>query len=227
MDSRHIFNGKKVLAGKDWVQGFLKRSPQSGLRTAEPTSIGRAVGCNSVQVGRYYDLLEETYHTHQNIQPSHIWNVDESGLVTVHKPSKILAYKGQKQVGKITSGEKGRTITAVCAMNAVGMYVVPMLVFPRIYFNNRLLHGGPPQTIGGASRSEWIDQELFRKWLEHFIRVVKPSSDDSLILLLDGHVSDKSLEVIKLARRSGITIICFLPHTIHVLQPLDEVFCVL
>ena len=149
--------------------------------------------------------------THQNIQPSHIWNVDESGLVTVHKPSKILAHKGQKQVGKITSGEKGRTITAVCAMNAVGTYAAPMLVFPRIHFNDRVLHGAPSQTIGGASRSGWIDQELFRKWLEHFIPAVKPSSDNPHILLLDGHVSRKSLEVIQLARRSGITIILSRP----------------
>ena len=220
----HKFNEDKQVAGKDWVHGFLRRNPQICLRAPEPTSIGRAVGCNSVQVGRFYDLVEETYRMHPSIQPCHVWNVDETGLVTVHKPSKVLAPTGQKQVGKITTGEKGRTITAVCAFNAVGTYVAPMMVFPRVYFNDRLLHGAPPQTVGVASKSGWIDQGLFRKWLEHFIHTVKPSTGDPHILFLDGHVSHKSLEVIDLARKNGITLICFPPHTTHVLQPLDRVF---
>jgi len=55
-----------------------------------------------------------------SLEPSHVWNVDETGLITaVHRPSKILASKGQKQVGKITSAERGKLITAVCAFNAV------------------------------------------------------------------------------------------------------------
>lgn len=159
----HKFNKKKELAGKDWVQGFLGRNQQICLRSAEPTSIGRATGCNSVQVSRFYDLVKETYQVLHNIQPSHVWKVDETGLVIVHRPSKILAPKNQKQVKKITSSEKGRTITAVCAFNAVGTYVAPMLVFPRIYMNNRLLYGAQPRTVGVASRSKRIDQELFRK----------------------------------------------------------------
>ena len=172
------------------MQGFLKRTPQLSWRSAQPTSIGRAVGCNSVQVGRFYDVLEETYQGQQHIHPSHIWNVDETGLVTVHRPSKVLAPKGQKQVGKVTSGEKGRTITAVCAFNAVGTYVAPMLVFPRVYFNDRLLHGAPPQTVGVTSRSGWIDQELFKNWVERFIRMVKQSTDDQHILLLSACQSE-------------------------------------
>ena len=139
----HKFNKEKELAGKDWVQGFLGRNPQICLRSAEPTSIGRATGCNSVQVSRFYDHVKETYRVLQKIQPSLAWNVDETELVIVHRPSKILAPKGQKQVGKITSGEKGRTITAVCAFNAVGTYVAPCNV--GLYMNDRLLYEAPPQ----------------------------------------------------------------------------------
>jgi len=46
--------------------------------------------------------------------------MDESGLTVVHKPRKVLAKKGMKQVGKVTSGEKGETTTIVCAVNAAG-----------------------------------------------------------------------------------------------------------
>lgn len=49
-----------------------------------------------------------------------IWNVDESGISTVHVPPKILATKGVKQVGAMTSGEKGNTVTMIAAINAGG-----------------------------------------------------------------------------------------------------------
>jgi len=220
----HRFDKKKEMAGKDWLHGFLRRNSELSLRTPEPTSIARAAGCNSVQVNRFYDILEDTYKSLKSLEPSHVWNVDETGLVTVHRPSKILASKGQKQVGKITSAERGKLITAVCAFNAAGTYVAPMLIFPRVYFNDRLLHGAPPQTVGVTSKSGWIDQGLFAKWLEHFIHMVKPSVEDPHVLLLDGHVSHKSLEVVDLCRQNGITLLCFPPHTTHVLQPLDRVF---
>ena len=43
-----------------------------------------------------------------------IWNVDETGLTTVHKPNKILAVKGAKQVDKIRSAERGELV--LCAL---------------------------------------------------------------------------------------------------------------
>jgi len=40
----------------------------------------------------------------------------------------VLAQHGDKQVGKITSAEKGETTTVVCAVSASDIYVPPMLV---------------------------------------------------------------------------------------------------
>ena len=42
-----------------------------------------------------------------------IWNVDETGVTTVQRPSKIVAKCGTKQVGALTSAERGRLVT-VC-----------------------------------------------------------------------------------------------------------------
>lgn len=219
----HPFNKHKKQAGKMWVAGFLRRHPELSLRSPEPTSIARAAGFNPTQVGRFYDLVEQAFKD-KSYDAGHIWNVDETGLVTVHKPSKVIAKKGQRQVGKITSGERSKTITAVCAFNAAGTYIPPMLVFPRVYMNNRLLTGAPPQTFGVASPSGWIDKVLFKKWFDHFVAIVKPSVDNPHLMFLDGHVSHKSIEVIEAARQNGVTLISFPPHTTHALQPLDCVF---
>ena len=219
----HGFDSEKQLAGKDWAAGFLRRNPEISLRTPEPTSIGRAVGFNVVQVGRFYDLLEKAYSDY-GFDRAHVWNVDETGLTCVHTPGKIIGKKGQCQIGKITSGEKGRTVTAVCAYNAEGTFIPPMVIFPRAKMNQRLIHDAPLGTIGAASKNGWIDSSLFLQWFEHFVKRVKPSTDYPHLILLDGHVSHKSLPLIEAARSHGVTLLCFPPHTTHALQPLDCVF---
>lgn len=47
-------------------------------------------------------------------------NIDESGISDIPKPRKIIASQGEKQVGKITAGERGEIVTACCAINAIG-----------------------------------------------------------------------------------------------------------
>lgn len=42
-----------------------------------------------------------------------MYNVDESGLHTVHKISKILATTSIKQIGKVTIGERGELVTII------------------------------------------------------------------------------------------------------------------
>ena len=99
-----------------------------------------------------------------------------------------------------------------------------MLIFPRVKMNQRLIREAPLGTIGAASKSGWIDSSLFLQWFEHFVKRVKPSTDDLHLILLDGHISHKSLPLIEAARSHGVTLLCFPPHTTHALQPLDCVF---
>ena len=47
-------------AGKDWLQGFRSRHGIS-LRTAENTSLARAIGFNRPTVKRFYDNLSDVF----------------------------------------------------------------------------------------------------------------------------------------------------------------------
>ena len=219
----HPFNPVDKMAGEDWLGGFLKRHPELTIRKPEATSIGRAVGFNKPQVDTFYRNLHSLIEKN-NLSAHKIWNVDESGLTTVHIPRKIIAKKGAKQVGKVTSGEKGKTVTTVCCMNAGGTFVPPMLIFPRKHMAQSLLNGAPVGTIGYASPNGWIDAGLFVIWLNHFISHVRPSTADRHLIVLDGHCSHKTIEVIDLARKNGIDILVLPLHTTHRLQPLDTVF---
>jgi len=46
-----------------------------------------------------------------------VWNVDESGLTTIHTLRNTITRKSAEQVRKMTSGEKGKTVTTVSCMS--------------------------------------------------------------------------------------------------------------
>jgi len=212
---------KNECAGKSWLRGFLGRHPELAIRTPEPTSLGRAVGFNKPSVQKFFDIYKSEL-TKDTYTSDRIFNMDESGVTAVHRPGKVLSRKGDKQIGKVCSGEKGQTTTVICCVSAAGFYVPPMLIFRRKRFTELLLRDSPPGTIGACSANGWVDSELFIKWLTHFISVVKPSPTNKVILILDGHSSHKTLGAVELARQHGIVMMSLPPHTTHKMQPLDR-----
>lgn len=66
--------------------------------------------------------------------PENIYNLDETGLTSVQTPGKVLAPKGTKQIGQVTSAERGELVTMCCAINAIGNAIPPFFVFPRVNF---------------------------------------------------------------------------------------------
>ena len=99
-------------------------------------------------------------------------------------------------------------MTVLVAVSASGIYVPPMLIFKRQRMNDLLLRGSPAGTIGACSQNGWIDCDLFVKWMKHFIKCVKASQTDKVLLILDGHCSHKSLDVTDQARANGVIMIC-------------------
>lgn len=122
------FNQATKMAGRDWLKGFMKRNSKISVRKPEATSINRITAFNKPAVSRFYDNLDSVMKIH-NFQPDRIFNVDETGLTTVHEPEPVLAEKGVKQVGAATSGERGKTHTACyCAVKCGEMFQAEFFV---------------------------------------------------------------------------------------------------
>ena len=214
---------KSPSAGIDWLKGFLRRHSSLSIRAPEATSISRAVGFNRPQVSAFFHVLKDALDK-SHVDALKIWNMDETGLSNVHKPVNIVAIKGARSVGKITSGERGVTVTVLCAMNAAGTFVPPTFVYPRKRMVQSLMNGAPAGALGLCTASGWTDSSIFMRWLQHFTTFIKCSPKDPHILVLDGHHSHKTLEACLFAREKGVIIITFPPHCTHRLQPLDVCF---
>ena len=109
------------MAGKDWLRGFFSRHPSLSIRTPQGTNLARAVAFNKLKVQQFFHIYREVLETHP-FTPVRVWNMDETGITNVQKPGKIMTTKGVRQMGKMTSGESGVTVTAIYAMSAAGQW---------------------------------------------------------------------------------------------------------
>lgn len=183
---RHEFNKIRQEAGKDWLKLFLKRNPQISLRKQEGTSINRIKAFNEDSVKTFFTNLESLLEKYKFV-PSRMFNVDETGISTVQKPSKQLGPKDVKQFGSKISWERGKNVTAICATSASGSFVPPLLIFPRKRMSPALTKNGPVEGIYAVTKNGWSDEKCFLQWLEHFRVYTNSSPENPILLILDNH----------------------------------------
>uniref|UniRef100_A0A2S2NP39 Jerky-like n=1 Tax=Schizaphis graminum TaxID=13262 RepID=A0A2S2NP39_SCHGA len=208
-------------AGIDWFTAFLKRNPTLSIRQPEATSISRAMNFNPANIKLFMDKYESVLLKYK-FEAQHIYNLDETGITTVQNTEKVVALKGKKQIGAITSGERGTLVTMCLAVNATGNFIPPMFIFPRVNYKDFFIRGGPTGCIGAANKSGWMQGEEFLIFMKHFANYVRPSVDRKILVLLDNHESHLFLPVIDFCREVGIVLLSFPPHCSHKIQPLDR-----
>ncbi|XP_065650497.1 uncharacterized protein LOC136078641 [Hydra vulgaris] len=204
------------IAGRQWLRGFMLRRNELFLRNPEATSMARATAFNCYTVRELFTNLKDVRLRHK-FQPQNIMLMRD--ITTVQKPVKVIAGKGDKQVGRITTAERGTLVTVCCAVNGIGNSIPPFFIFPRVHFKASMINGGSPGRVGVANLSGWMNVATFLEWMKHFIQNVKCSPARPVLLLLESHVSIVCLD---LPKKNGITMLSFPPHCSHKLQPLDR-----
>lgn len=206
-------------AGEEWMKLFRARHKIS-LRTPEATSLSRATSFNKHNVDLFFTNLREVIEKY-GFNPNHIYNCDETAVTTVHRPPKIMAPCGQKQVGKVTSAERGVLVTMCATICANGTYVPPFFIFPRKNFKLHMLNGAPPGSNGAANPSGWMTGTNFLEYLKHVADAVHCNTDNKILIILDNHESHMDVRVLQYCKINGIVLVTLPPHCSHKLQPLD------
>lgn len=212
---------EKKIAGKDWLWGFLRRNDRLSVRTPEATSIARATAFNKPNLDAFFTLLKNLIEK-TRASGFTIYNLDESGFTTVQKQTKVIAPKGHKQVGQITSAERGTLITVCGIVSAAGTALPPVFIFPRKNFKGVMLYGAPEGSLGLAYPSGWMTRESFELVIDHFIKYAKPNEANPCILVMDNHESHVSLPALEKAKDNYVHVLTLPPHTSNKTQPLDR-----
>ncbi|XP_072389325.1 uncharacterized protein [Diabrotica undecimpunctata] len=148
-------------------------------------------------------------------EPHTIWYIDETGCSTVTNPPKVIAVKGMKQVGQVTSAERGNLVIVVGFMNASGDTIPSAFVFPRAHYKDFMLKDSPKGALGFANPSGWITKEGFLFAITHCIKYTSPSKEKPCLILIDNHKTHMTLETVMLVRENIIIILTFPPHCSH------------
>lgn len=84
-----------------------------------------------------------------------------------------------------------------------------------------MTNGAPPGSLGLANPSGWMTRQLFVEVMKHFIKFSSTTPENPSLLIMDNHESHLSIEALDLAKKSGVVVLTFHPHTTHRMQPLD------
>jgi hypothetical protein len=131
---------------------------------------------------------------------------------------------GKRQISYLQSAQRESLVAVVTCTSPTGHFVPSLLVFPRRNTKQELINGTAPGPIHACHTSWWILSEIFfSQWFLHFIKHTKPTQEDPVILLLDGHYSHKEPGGHYFSSNHS-DIICLLPHRSHEMQPRDKSF---
>lgn len=210
---------KELSSG--WWDRFRQRHRNITLRSSAPLSHVRAMATDPETLDRYYDVLETTLKDNDLLGvPSQIFNCDETGLPLQPKAPKVIEEVGVRNPCHITSNTKSQ-VTVLGCVNAAGFALPPYVIFDRKTLNPELTKGEVPGTRYGLSPTGWMDTDLFLNWfMDHFLSYAPRSRP--LLLIMDGHSSHFSPEMIRFAAKEKVILFTLPPHTTHLCQPLDK-----
>lgn len=214
----------KDLLSKNWLRRFLNRYPHLSSRMPQQMSRYRATCANRNTIFTWFGFVRDLFDRYGIVEAACVWNVDETGLMDIPKPRRIIAPKKLK-ANQIVPKERGETTTAVVMVNAAGQKVPPMIIHKGRKVQQAWKENSN-QALVRASPSGWINKDLFWEFGNHFIEFLKTTGLDNKrhVVFLDGHMSHTyNIKFLHMMTQNQITVVCLPAHTSHFLQPLDGV----
>ncbi|CAB1103498.1 unnamed protein product [Ectocarpus sp. CCAP 1310/34] len=147
------------------------------------------------------------------------------GTVQGTQGQRVVAERGQPVVAQMRSTSR-ENCTIITTINAAGAVLAPTFIFKGQRFNGDWVAdlNGPPGAFNDCTESSFMCGEVFIKYIKNFH---KQLGDRNLldgkphVLVLDGHTSHVSLDVIKLVISLNIHLVQLPSHMSHITQPLD------
>ncbi|CAB1099762.1 unnamed protein product [Ectocarpus sp. CCAP 1310/34] len=138
---------------------------------------------------------------------------------------RVYAERGQPVVPQMRSTSR-ENCTIVTTINAAGAVLAPTIIFKGQRFNEDWIvdQDGPPGATYTCTESSFMCGDVFIKYIIDFHEQLRKRNllDGKFhVLMLDGHASHVSLEIVELARSLNIHLVQLPSHMSHITQPLD------
>jgi hypothetical protein len=208
--------------GKNWVDNFIKRTPELRTRWSRPYDHQRAACEDPAAIQRWYDLVKRTKEK-WGIVDDDIYNFDETGFI-MGKILSQLVITGSEGSGKKKRIQPGNRqwVTVIQGVGALGRRLPPFVIFAGKVLIDVWFKDLPPDWVLEVSPNGWTNNQLALAWLEHFDTHTKRHTVGGYrLLIIDGHESHCSVDFQDLCKEKNIILLCMPAHSSHLLQPLD------
>ena len=136
----------------------------------------------------------------------------------------VLAKRGTRSIHLIEPNQKEHLSMLFC-VNADGGSIRNFYILKESYFLKDYIAKCESRAVMGMQPNAWMTRWLFESWISHFLECLKKSPgidhDNRHLLILDGHNSHVTLEVVKISMDFSLDIMSLSSHTSHAVQPLD------
>jgi len=206
----------------EWFESFMKRNPKLSQRVAGKLQNMRADAMKPDVINEFFDQYENLHKLH-HYEAKNIYNADESGCQTCGGKCVIVARKGAKYIKKLTSNNDKQSWTILACCSADGNFIPISLMYKAKNIQSCWRANGPYNAVYNTSDSGWMEKKQFTHW---FSQVFIPNANkvDPIgrkLLLLDGHASHISIDLIETARNNSVDLFRLPAHTSHIMQPCD------
>ena len=203
-----------------WWRGFRKRHSRLTLRKPDKLDRRRSNTAKKSVVKKHFEILKDALLKAGLIdKPEHIFNVDETGIEMNKQTGKVVVDRCIKKHHQESVGDREHITANVCC-SATGQVLPPMLIFQKSFPSSNYASTGPDKCLYAKSDSGYMDGELFLEWFKN-IFLPETAHLRPAMLIMDGHTSHLTIDLIDLARENNVILYCLPPHLTYLLQPLD------
>jgi hypothetical protein len=217
---------------KHWFPRWAKRHPELHPIIDKVIANDRKSAGSAYEIKEWFQLLKTALYEY-DIDDGDIWNFDETGFQVGDLKSGTIVWVPReiKAVYKRTPGNR-KLVTCVECISARGealptFFIIKSKSLPERHIRDWKDQGHDPDSSWTFSDSGFINSDLAAEWLNHFLECThiptrsRRTRKPPCLLLMNEHTSHLTPNFIDRCWEAGIVPFALLPHTTHILQPLD------
>ncbi|KAE8220214.1 hypothetical protein CF326_g8796, partial [Tilletia indica] len=213
--------------GPHWFSRFIERhESRLAFRTKASLSRERARGLTRSNATHFYNLLYSLQEQYK-FDAQAILSMDETGVQHgVASRSFKYAVSSQRRDQTAAARKDGsqELTTVIETIAADGTALPPVYIFKGKKVDLSLAF---EETLGGyitSSETGWTNSAIAQKWFERVLLPTRGGSSQPAprLLIMDGHGSHFTLQMLEMAVAANIHILALPAHTTHGMAPLDR-----
>jgi DDE superfamily endonuclease len=211
-----------------WLRNFLENQ---NMTLRKPEKITNSAGNLTEKNIKSWFLntfleLQEQNASELLLDPSRIFNADETFVLQNPTRGNVASPKGAKNVYDIAQGNEKEGITAMCGYSADGKPLKPFLIFSYERIPKKLRETFPhDRAVLQSSKNGWMDSERCVVYLQEVAKEVKERGinlpEEKIIFFWDRYPAHMTIDVCQAAAVLGIILIGLYPNATFLIQPCD------